>query len=51
MSKGLLEEWDINQVKLAYAYSKQKLTVQTEASYYAMLTGMICLMHSVVKQK
>jgi hypothetical protein len=33
-AKGLLEEWTINQMKLAYAYSKQKLTVQTEASYY-----------------
>ena len=38
-SKGLLEERDINQVKLAYAYSKQKLTVQTEASYYAIEDG------------
>ena len=28
------EEQTINQMKLAYAYSKQKLTVQTEASYY-----------------
>ena len=35
-AEGLLEEWDIHQVKLAYAYSKQKLTVQTEASYYAV---------------
>ena len=35
-AKGLLEEWTINQVKLTYAYSKQKLTVQTEASYYAV---------------
>ena len=35
-TKGLLEEWIINQVKLAYAYSKQKLTVQTEASFYAV---------------
>jgi len=26
-------------VKLAYAYSKQKLTVQTEASYYAVEDG------------
>ena len=33
-ARGLLDEWTINQVKLAYAYSKQKLTVQTEASYY-----------------
>ena len=38
-AKGLLEEWTINQVKLAYAYSKQKLTVQTEASYYAVEDG------------
>ena len=30
----LQEEQTINQMKLAYAYSKQKLTVQTEASYY-----------------
>ena len=29
-----LDEWDINQIKLAYAYSRQKFTVQTEASYY-----------------
>ena len=38
-AKGLLEEWNINQVKLAYAYSQQKLTVQTEASYYAVEDG------------
>ena len=38
-AEGLLEEWDINQVKLAYAYSKQKLTVQTEASYYNVEGG------------
>ena len=38
-TKGLLEEWMINQMKLAYAYSKQKLTVQTEASYYAVEDG------------
>ena len=38
-AKGLLEEWNINQVKLAYAYSKQKLTVQTEASYYTVEDG------------
>ena len=38
-AEGLLDEWDINQVKLAYAYSKQKLTVQTEASYYAVEDG------------
>ena len=29
-----LDQRDINQVKLAYAYSKPQLTVQTEASYY-----------------
>ncbi len=33
-AKGLLDERDINQIKLAYAYRKQKLTVQPEASYY-----------------
>ena len=33
-SDGLQEEQTINQMKLAYVYSKQKLTVQTEASYY-----------------
>ena len=38
-AEGLLEEWTINQVKLAYAYSKQKLTVQTEVSYYAVEDG------------
>ena len=38
-TKGLLQEWTINQVKLAYAYSKQKLTVQTEASYYNVVDG------------
>jgi len=38
-AKGLLQEWTINQVKLGYAYSKQKLTVQTEASYYAVEDG------------
>ena len=38
-AEGLLDEWDINQVKLAYAYSRQKLTVQTEASYYAVEDG------------
>ena len=36
ITKGKLEERTINQMKLAYAYSKQKLTVQTEASYYAV---------------
>ena len=38
-AKGLLKEWTINQVKLAYAYSRQKLTVQTVASYYAVEEG------------
>ena len=32
--KQNLEEWDINQIKLAYAYSKPKFTLQAEASYY-----------------
>lgn len=32
--KGLLDEKMINQVKLSYAYSRQRLTVQTEASWY-----------------
>ena len=32
--KGLLHERDINQIKLAYAYSTQRLTIQPEASYY-----------------
>ena len=39
MAEGLLEEWTIHQMKLAYAYSKQNLTVQTEASYYAVEDG------------
>ena len=34
VTKGKLEEQTINQMKLAYAYSRRKLTVQTEASYY-----------------
>ena len=38
-TKGLLQEWTINQAKLAYAYSKQNLTVQTEASYYNVEDG------------
>ena len=38
-AEGLLNEWTINQVKLAYAYSRQKLTVQTEASYYIVEGG------------
>lgn len=32
--KDYLDESDINQVKVAYTYSKPKFTVQTEASYY-----------------
>ena len=39
MTKGQLEEQTINQMKLAYAYSRQKLTVQTEASYYVIEDG------------
>lgn len=34
--EGKLDEWTIHQIKLLYAYSKQKQTVQTEASYYAI---------------
>lgn len=36
---GQLEERTINQVKLAYAHSRQKLTVQTEVSYYTVEDG------------
>lgn len=36
ITKGELEERDINQVKLGYAYSRKKLTVQADASYYAI---------------
>ena len=36
ITEGRLDEWSIHQIKLSYAYSKQKLTVQTEASYYAI---------------
>ena len=39
ITKGQLVERTINQMKLSYAYSKQKLTVQTEASYYAVEDG------------
>ena len=39
ITKGQLVERTINQMKLAYAYSSQKLTVQTEASYYAVENG------------
>ena len=38
-AEGLLEDWTIHQTKLSYAYSKQKLTVQTEASYYIIEDG------------
>ena len=38
-AEGLLKERYINQVKLAYTYSKQKLTVQTEASFYNVEDG------------
>ena len=36
ISKGRLDEQTINQMKFAYAYSRRKLTVQTEASYYVV---------------
>ena len=39
ITKGRLEEQTINQLKLGYAYSRQKLTVQTEASYYVIEDG------------
>ena len=39
IAEGLLEEWNIHQAKLAYAYSRQKLTVQAEASYYYVEDG------------
>ena len=32
--KGLLDEQDINQIKVAYAYIRQRITVQPEASFY-----------------
>jgi hypothetical protein len=38
MTEALFEERTIHQMKLAYAYSRQKLTVQTEADYY-MIEG------------
>ena len=34
-----LDERDINQIKLSYAYSKQKLTVNTEASHFIIEDG------------
>ena len=33
-TKGKLNEKVINQIQLSYAYSRQKLTVQTDAGYY-----------------
>ena len=39
ITKGRLVERTINQMKLSYAYSKQKLTVQTEASYHDIEDG------------
>ena len=33
-AQGLLDERDINQLKVAYAYSRQRLTLQPEASFY-----------------
>lgn len=39
MSDGRLEERIVNQAKLAYAYSKQKLTVKAETSYYVVEDG------------
>ena len=38
MTEALFEERTIHQMKLAYAYSRQKLTIQTEADYY-MIEG------------
>lgn len=34
IAKGKLDERDINQFKLSYAYSTQKLTIQPETSFY-----------------
>ena len=39
ITKGQLDERTIHQAKLSYAYSRQKLTVQTEASYYMIENG------------
>jgi hypothetical protein len=36
VTRGQLAERTIDQVKLSYAFSRQRLTVQTEASYYAV---------------
>ena len=39
ITRGQLVERTINQMKFAYAYSKQKLTVQAEASYFTVEDG------------
>ena len=39
LAREKLDDTDINQLKLAYAYSKQKLTVQTALSYYMIENG------------
>ena len=39
ITRGELKEININQYKLAYAYSRKKLTVQTEASYTDLKDG------------
>ena len=38
MTEAVFEDRSIHQMKLAYAYSRQKLTIQTEADYY-MIEG------------
>jgi hypothetical protein len=39
ITKGQLDERTIHQMKLSHAYSRQRLTVQTEASYYIIEDG------------
>ena len=39
MTEAVFEDRSIHQMKLAYAYSRQKLTVQTEADYYMIEGG------------
>lgn len=39
ITKGQLDERTIHQMKLSNAYSRQRLTVQTEASYYIIEDG------------
>lgn len=39
ITRGKLEERTIHQTKLSHVYSRQKLTVQTEASYYIIEDG------------